>query len=88
MSDLDSGSSRTEHEIHMLAGRARIAVQRDDAGRITSIEAVQADAKRRALIDAASRGIAAGRTVDDALMNSLAFSDLWRALAGIERGVP
>ena len=79
---------RTEHDIHMLAGRARIALHRDQAGRIVKLDVVRADDKRRALIEAAARGIASGRTVDDGLMNALAFADLWRELSGIERGVP
>lgn len=72
---------RSDHSIHMLAGRCKIAVYRDETGRIAAIETLEADDKRRKLIEAAGRGIAAGRTIDDGLMNALAFADLWRELS-------
>lgn len=72
---------RSDHSIHMLARPCRIAVYRDEDGRIAAIEPLEADDKRRKLIEAAGRGIAAGRTIDESLMNALAFADLWRELS-------
>ena len=71
-----------------MAARCRIAVTRDDTGRIVQIDTLEADGKRRGLIEAAARGIAAGRTVTDAMLNAMAFGDLLRELVRIEQGKP
>ena len=74
---------RTEHDVHMLAGRARIAVWRNE-GRITALRCLTADPTRKALVEAAARGIAQGKPVERSMLNTLAFADLWRELYALE----
>lgn len=79
--------TRTEHDITLLAVRCKIAVNRDTSGAITGVEPLQADDKRKRLIEAANRSIEAGRPIEDALLNALAFADLWCELSVIKRSV-
>ena len=80
----EHSGARTEHDVHMLSGRARVAVWRNDEGRITNLRCLQAEPTRKALVEAAARGIAAGKPVERSMLNTLAFADLWRELFALE----
>ncbi len=76
--------TRVIHEITMLAVRCRVAVTRNESGTITALEPIEADTRRRKLIEAAANGVKAGRTAEESALNALAFADLWRELRAIE----
>lgn len=77
---------RTEADIVVMSVRCRIAVTRDEDGRITDLVPVRADAHRRRLIEAAARGIASGRPTEQLLLDAVTFADLWRELHQVALG--
>ena len=88
MSAVPSASSlaRTVHQISMAAVRCTVAITRDAAGAIVGLEAIEADPKRRGMIEAAGRGLASGKSATEGVLTMQAMHDLYLALVRIERG--
>ena len=78
------GGTRSVHDISVMAMRCQIAVFRNPDGKIVRVQAIKADDKRRAMIDAAGRGIAQGISATEAMLNATAFQDICRELVRIE----
>lgn len=74
----------SSHSVCMFGDSARIAVERDESGRITAVLPLVGSERARKFVLAAQTRLAAGKPLAEQYHNALALADLLRTLIDIE----